>query len=345
MDTRSEGEPRCASSLTEWVFLLSKKVKSSVEWFLGWLQGGFRRQARVRKASLCVSGFRPLCAPPYRLGVEMISIFDFLWLGRERWVIYQNLLMRIFVWALGPLGVHARIRNAHVIRIIKTLSLPSKMRIMDAGCGQAYACFWLARHYPNWEIWGIDVDSKVIDHNQKIAFALGMKNLYFREGDITNLGDDLLFDLIFSIDVLEHLENDIEVLSRWRRIIHPVGWLVLHLPLRHQMQKRIFSAFKKHIVRDHVRDEYTEEEIRAKLSQAGFVVLSISYGFSIWGEMAFELNNLFWWKPWLRILLALLTFPVVILMGYIDSRVSWKQGNSLIVLAKPLITIKPDRGN
>ena len=266
-----------------------------------------------------------------------LTIFDFLWLGRERWMTYWHPLARIFIRILGPLGVHTRIRNAHILRIIKTLSLPLEARIMDAGCGQAYASFWLARHYPNWEIWGIDVNGKVIDHNRKVASVLGLGNLRFREGSVADLDDNLLFDLIFSIDVLEHLENDIEVLSRWRRITHPAGWLLLHLPLRHQMQKRVFPVFKKHVISDHVRDEYTEEEIKSTLSRAGFAVLEISYGFSTWGELAFELNNLFWSHLWLRTLFALITFPAAILLGYIDSCTSWKEGNSLIVLAKPLI--------
>ncbi|MGB9881082.1 MAG: class I SAM-dependent methyltransferase [Anaerolineae bacterium] len=264
-----------------------------------------------------------------------LSFFDFLWLGREQWMGYSHPLARLFVRWLGPLGIHARIRNAHILRTIKDLPLPSGARVLDAGCGYAYASFWLARHRTNWEIWGIDTDVKTIEQNQQIAHALGLGNLHFKVGDVAKMKSATPSDLIFSIDVLEHLEDDVEALSNWRQVISETGWLVLHLPLRHQLQKRIFPIFRQHIIADHVRNEYTAEEIEAKLAQAGFTVRSMAYGFGIWGELAFELNYLFWWRSWLRTSLALLTFPLVILLGYVDSYSSLDRGNSLIIQARP----------
>lgn len=263
------------------------------------------------------------------------TFWDFLWLGREQWLAYSHPLARLFVRWLGPLGIHTRIRNAHILRIIETLSLPPGARVLDAGCGHAYASFWLARRHTDWEIWGMDIDSDVIACNRKAASFLKLTNLHFREGDVTKLDFPAPFDLIFSVDVLEHLANDIEALSNWRQAISQMGWLVLHLPLRHQMQKRIFPAFRKHVICDHLRDEYTEEEIKSKLTLAGFTPYLVAYGFGLWGEMAFEINYLFWQRPWMRTSLALLTFPLAICLGYMDSQSLILQGNSLILLARP----------
>lgn len=269
---------------------------------------------------------------------ERLSFTDFLWLGRDQWVVCSNLLVRAFTRYLGPLGVHSRIRTAHILRVVEKLPLPPKARVLDAGCGHAYAAFWLARRHTDWEIWGIDIDTEIIERNQRAAYVLGLGNLHFRIGDVARLKASTPFDLIFSIDVLEHLEGDIEVLSIWREAITETGWLVLHLPLRHQMQRRIFRVFEQHIIMEHVRDEYTAEEIVAKLAQANFVVHSITYGFSFWGELAFELNNLCWQRPWLRTLLALLSFPLAIPMGYVDSCSSSDWGNSFIIQARPSTT-------
>lgn len=264
-----------------------------------------------------------------------LTFLDFLWLGREQWLTYSHPLARLFTRWLGPLGVHTRIRNAQVLRVIKGLSLPYRARVLDAGCGHAYASFWLARYHPDWEIWGIDINSEVIGGNQRTASALGLRNLHFLEGDITNLDVSAPFDLVFSIDVLEHLADDVGALLNWRQAMSRAGWLVLHLPLRHQMQRRVFPAFRHHIVSNHLRDEYTEEEIRTELVQAGFVVCSVAYGFGFCGELAFELNYLFWQHSRLRTILALLTFPLSVSLGYVDSRSSINWGNSLILVARP----------
>lgn len=269
-----------------------------------------------------------------------LTLLEFLRLGHEQCIVYSNPLVRLFSRYFGPLGVHTRIRNAHVLRVIEQLSLPSGARVLDAGCGRAYAAFWLARHHPDWEIWGIDIDSEVIEGNQRAALAFGLRNLRFQKGDVMSLDMSAPFDLIFSIDVLEHLADDMMALRSWRQALkasNQPGWLVLHLPLRHQMQKRVFPVFKNHIISDHLRDEYTEEEITIKLTQVGYVVRSVTYGFGFWGELAFELNNLFWERPWLRIILAFLTFPFSILSGYIDCQSSINHGNSLILVAQPLI--------
>lgn len=266
---------------------------------------------------------------------DVIPFLDFLWLGREQWVGHSHPLARFFIRCMGPIGIHARIRNAHILRIIQGIHLLPGSRVLDAGCGHAYASFWLARHHPDWEIWGIDTDIEIIEKNQQAARVLGLKNLHFMVGDVASLETATPFDLIFSIDVLEHLEDDIGALLNWRKAISKNGWLLLHLPLRHQLQKRIFPFFKQHIIVDHVRDEYDVEEIRAKLNHAGFTVDSITYGFGFLGELAFELNNLFWWRSRLRMLLAFLTFPLAILMGYMDLCSSLDRGNSLIIRARP----------
>lgn len=266
---------------------------------------------------------------------EGLSFIDFLRLGQEQWMGYSNLLVRGFIRYLGPLGVNTRIRSAHTIRTVEKSLLPSQARVLDAGCGHAYAAFWLARRHADWEIWGIDIDTEIIKRNQQAANALGLKNLHFRAGDVAELEAPAPFDLIFSADVLEHLEDDVKALSRWRQVISETGWLVLHLPLRHQMQKRIFRIFEQHTVTSHVRDEYTLEEIKAKLIQAHFSVRSVEYGFGFWGELAFELNNLCWQQPRLRMVLALLTFPLAIPMGYVDICSSPGWGNSLIIQAQP----------
>ncbi|MBN1641299.1 MAG: methyltransferase domain-containing protein [Anaerolineae bacterium] len=265
----------------------------------------------------------------------MIPFLDFLWLGREQWRSYRNPLIRLFVAMLGPLGMHSRISNAHVAIALTKLALPPDARILDAGCGHGYVLFRLARRHPDYRLLGVDVDRVTVLKNQRIAAGLGLSNLRFEVADIGEFVPDTRYDLILSIDALEHVADDQGSLAVWRGALSQDGVLVLHLPLRHQMQKRAFPAFRQHTVSDHVRDEYTLGEIEARLSQAGFEVRSLTWGFGLAGELAFELNYLCWRRPAWRAAAALLTFPLAILFGYLDVRSEQREGNSMIIVARP----------
>jgi SAM-dependent methyltransferase len=265
-----------------------------------------------------------------------LNFRQFWRIGREQWLAQDSMPARAFVRLLGPLGMHARIRNAHLLRVLSGLELPSNARVLDAGCGHAYATFWLAQRFPSHHLVGIEQDAALVAANKRIATELGLAGVEFRHGSVETVGEDAAYDLVFSIDVLEHVVDDVGVLRCFRRALKPGGVLLLHLPLRHQAQRRVFPVFRQHVVDDHVRDEYTPDEIGAKLREAGFRLRWQGWGFGLAGELAFELNYLGWRRSWLRNLLALLTFPLALPLAYLDVRTAPEQGNSLLLLAEPV---------
>ena len=40
-----------------------------------------------------------------------------------------------------------------------------------------------------------------------------------------------LYDLVYSVDVLEHIEDDVEALGNIHDSLKPDGWFILHVPL------------------------------------------------------------------------------------------------------------------
>lgn len=264
---------------------------------------------------------------------RVLSLQDFAWLGRDQWYVQKGVLARSFLWLLGPLGLHARIRNAHTIRTLASQCPLEGTSILDAGCGHGYTLFWLARNCKCCRLYGIDLDQGLIEMNRQVAESLGVTHLQFSHGDARDIGGRK-YDVIFSIDLLEHINDDQGALRSWRNGLVDEGLLVLHLPLRHQTQRRVFSWFRHHLIPDHVRDEYTEADIINKLHLTGFRVERISYGFGTAGELAFELNYLFWDHPMLRVVAALVTYPFALLLGYWDVMHPPGQGNSLLVVAR-----------
>ena len=266
----------------------------------------------------------------------MLSLGMFRNLGREQRYVQRNPLMRAFVSLFGPFGIHSRIRAGHVLREIQQLTVPPDARIMDAGCGRALALFALAQTYPHIHLHGLEIDPDIVQANCKIACAAGVeKALTFSCADITvaDIGK-AQYDMLISVDVLEHIVDDVAVLRAFRAALRPGGVLLLHLPLRHQQQRRIFHAFKQHLIADHVRDEYLPEELTEKLERAGFEILRMRYGFGWQGELAFELNSLFWNYPPLRAFFALLTYPLAWFLAYLDITAEIVRGNSIICVAQ-----------
>ncbi len=263
-----------------------------------------------------------------------LSFLDFVYIGREQRHVQHNPLARLFYTLLGPLSAHARIRVANVVRAVERLGLPNDARLLDAGSGYGYTVCQLARRHPDWVCVGVELEARHVENGQGIAHAEGLAHTCFVCDSLVSHDEPPAhYDVIVSGDVLEHIVEDETVLGNLYRWLKPGGWLVLHLPLRHQLQRRIFPQFERHIIADHVRDEYTEAEIRDKLTRAGFTVVSLRPTFGPLGELAVELNLMFWTVPPLRLLAALLTFPLTVPLAYLDFVTPKRRGNGMLIQA------------
>ncbi len=81
-------------------------------------------------------------------------------------------------------------------------------KILDAGCGKGIFSFEISRRFPHAQVWGVDLDSTLIEKNQHIASRVRRKNLSFLVADICHLPWKDFFSLIVCVDNLEHIEND-----------------------------------------------------------------------------------------------------------------------------------------
>ncbi len=281
----------------------------------------------------------------------MVRFRDFVTMGRPHWRGETSVLKQAFFLILGSPDTHTRLRNSYVLNEIERLDLPPQCEVLEGGCGRAVSLFWLARHHPGWKLTGIELDPSLAHSAQRTLKSGRWPNVDIVEGSILDLSARNAYDLIISIDILEHIEDDIGLLDRYRRALRPGGYLVLHVPRRHQEMWRWLPPFRKHgveghvrqkttddrhqtvVISGHVRDEYTAEELRWIAEKARLRVGSIRETIGRLGEVSFELNNLFWRRPVLRYLFALLTYPVTVSLGYLDVYRNPDRGNSLLLTA------------
>ncbi len=264
-----------------------------------------------------------------------IGFWDYVGLGRPQWRGEFSAAKAAFFFLLGSPDTHARIRNTHVLNLIQTLPLPQDAQVLELGSGRGLALFWLARHHPGWRLHGIDLDEEMATISERAARRGGWENLSFQVGAAEEIMARNRYDLIICIDALEHIADDLGLLVKIRHALKPEGFLVLHVPRRRHQQWRWLPAFREHTVDGHVGDEYTEEEFREVIGRAGFRITAFRQTFGRWGEVSFELNMLLWRKWRLRNVLALLTYPVAVPIGYVDTRRQPERGNAFLAAAQP----------
>lgn len=102
--------------------------------------------------------------------------------------------------------------------------------ILDAGCGGGDHAFYLARRFPSARVLGVDIDATLIARNRDAAEKLGIRNIRFEVADLTALERREAFDLVVSIDVLEHIPEQRTALRNLALTLRPNGVALFHIP-------------------------------------------------------------------------------------------------------------------
>lgn len=118
------------------------------------------------------------------------------------------------------------IRYEHIHRYALVADWIVGLKVLDAACGEGYGSHLLAAKAA--EVNGIDVSFEAIAHAQSRYSA---PNLEFIEADCCKTPfADSSFDCIISFETLEHLQDQQALLSEFRRILKPTGFLIISTP-------------------------------------------------------------------------------------------------------------------
>jgi SAM-dependent methyltransferase len=147
--------------------------------------------------------------------------------------------------------------------ITRYLSKDSKTRILDIGCGSGLMLNALEEIG---QTFGMDMSDEAISFSKEIF------NGKVEKGFLPNQVpyEENFFDLIIALDVIEHVEQDVESLKAIRSRLVSDGKAVITVPA----YMFLWSKFDE--LNEHKR-RYTLTELNTKLEQAGFTVEKISY--------------------------------------------------------------------
>ncbi len=252
-------------------------------------------------------------------------------------------LRKLFYSLLDLLLLRAwHIRKA--LKKIKKELTTADLKILDAGSGFGQHTYRMSRLFPQAIIKGVDVKQEQIDDCNRFFSLIGEnKRVAFEYADLTTFNEIQCYNLILSVDVMEHIEEDELVFRNFHQSLRPGGLLLISTP-SDQGGSDVHDHQEEHqhgFIDEHVRDGYGVTDITAKLQRAGFsrVEATFSYGrpgsFSWKLSMKFPIQLLGLSKLFFIILpfWYLITFPICALLNYLDVSQKHQSGTGLIVKA------------
>ncbi len=206
--------------------------------------------------------------------------------------------------------------------------------ILDAGCGIGVFSMQLAKLHPEAQVVGVDLEESLVKKATEIARHAKISNCEFQLGDVTNLHLNRKFDLIVSVDNLEHVENDVRALESFRRLLNPQGRLVVHVPGYY----RRWPVFKRKVnfdVPGHVRPGYLKEQLAERLNNAGFALIEQCYTFGLLENLSNNISYAITGAEKRNRTLYAMVFPFLAILAYIGGfhRPSW--GAGVLAVCRP----------
>jgi SAM-dependent methyltransferase len=239
---------------------------------------------------------------------------------------------RLYARVLGAPANGLRIR----LRRVLPATRGTYNRILDAGCGNGVFSFELAKLHPASEVLGIDSEPDLVARANTIADRAGLANCRVEKGDVTRLDFESEFDLIVSVDNLEHVEDDVTAMRELFQALRPGGRLVVHVP-GYERRWLLFGRRVNFDVPGHVRPGYTAEQIVERLQRAGFVVDAHQYTYGPVETLTNNVSYLISGADQRNKALYALVFPALLAVSWFGkfSRPAWGAG-VLAVARRPV---------
>jgi cyclopropane fatty-acyl-phospholipid synthase-like methyltransferase len=160
--------------------------------------------------------------------------------------------------------------------------------ILDAGSGFGQYTYFMAKKFPETDILAVDVKQDYLDDCKYFFNKIGKINCKFEFADLTQINFSGMFDLILSVDVMEHIEDDIGVFKRFFSALKPGGRVMINTPSN--LGGSDAHEDDESFIGEHVRSGYSKEDIYSKLEKAGFKVESFNYTYGKWGKRYWKLG-------------------------------------------------------
>ena len=227
----------------------------------------------------------------------------------------------------------------------RTHTAPEVKTILDAGSGFGQYTYRMARWFPKAEIKAVDIKPEQIEDCNRFMQKAGLSNrVKFELADLTQFQENNKYDLVLSVDVMEHIEEDVLVFRNFYASMKKGGMLLISTPSDqggsdthdHDHEEGVHG-----FIDEHVRDGYNIGEIETKLKLAGFSKVEASYSYGNPGKISWKLSMKY---PILMLgasklffvilpFYYLIVYPFALILNWMDLIMKHSSGTGLIVKA------------
>lgn len=230
------------------------------------------------------------------------------------------------------------------LRILKRTVFSRNIHILDAGSGFGQYSYRMSRIFAGSFVKGVDVKMEQIDDCNRFFTSIGLhERVVFETADLTTFTEPYSFDLVLSVDVMEHIEEDELVFSNFYKSLRKNGVLLISTPSdqggsdTHEHDQDSVHGF----IEEHVRDGYGIRDITEKLHRAGFSEVEALYTYGTSGSLSWRFSMkypiLMLDKSKIFYLLLpfyyLIVYPFCAILNAIDVHFRHKKGTGLLVKA------------
>ncbi len=243
-------------------------------------------------------------------------------------------MRKMFFYALDMLFLRQWYVKKHVLSLFRN---KSAIDFFDAGAGFCQYSDFVLNTWQDSKVHAADLKTDYMTQYASYAEHVYPERFSWKQADLVQYKPEIRFDLILAIDILEHIEDDRQVLSNFFDCLKSGGILIISTP----SDKDEAARFTE----EHVRPGYDKSDLSDKLTNAGFSIKNFQFSYGIFGKLSWKLSIYYPLKlvsisKYMLLLLPIyyiaLYLPIYILMQ-LDINTYNKSGNGIIVVAeKPI---------
>lgn len=205
----------------------------------------------------------------------------------------------------------------------------SRLRVLDAGCGDGLLSLVMARRHRTWSLTGVDLREDLLEGARWRAVARGLPNARFVPGNLEQPLPQQDCDAVLAVECLSEIPDDARALRMMAEALRPGGLLVVQVPERDWQPVLPGSAGTW---REQVRQGYTAAGLEAALREVGLENVSVQPTYRSLAAAAQEIRDRIKDRG---LLVRLLAFPFLAGVVHLERMgVTFGRPNALLAVGR-----------
>lgn len=181
-----------------------------------------------------------------------------------------KLLNRTFGYTNIGNYARAKVFKRHIAKV----DLTKMNTILDLGCGYGENALMMAQALPTKRIIALDIDKNALTRVKYAKDKLQLNNMTLHDGKIDTLTEEG-FDLIYSVDVFEHIPAEQMPFAEAFSKLKPGGYLLIKIPNKIQhtiLNEKYFGEHNEWLEHEHPGQVYLLKDLVERFAKEGFAI-------------------------------------------------------------------------